>query len=125
MCYIVPGTGIKNGKSEHILDSIWEVVPTGLCRHLLWIVKEKGKSRLTLNLWFKQLGTFTEIMMTKGEKFQDRWNRDNCLCFLFMFKISVLTSQWKYYSYKYESGAQRKSYQDIKGFKAMALDKFM
>lgn len=43
MLDIVPGTGTKN---KNILDSTWEVIPTGLLMHSLWRVKGKGKSRL-------------------------------------------------------------------------------
>lgn len=51
MLDIVPGTGTKNGeKNECILDSTWEVMPTGLLIHSLWRVKEKGKSRLAPRL---------------------------------------------------------------------------
>lgn len=46
MLDISPGTGIKNGKSECILDSTWEVIPTRLLMHSLWRVEENGKSRL-------------------------------------------------------------------------------
>ena len=41
--------------------------------------KGKGKIRLTVvDLWFKQLGGFTEIVMTMGEGFKVRLNQDIC-----------------------------------------------
>lgn len=47
MLDILPDIVTKNEESVHTLGSIGEVVPSGRLMHLLWRVKEKGKSRFT------------------------------------------------------------------------------
>lgn len=83
MLDIVSGTGTKNGKSMHILGRIYQ---QNLC--ICCGVERERENTVVVFLWFKQLGGFTEIVMTKGEGFQLRLNQD--ICFVSFFPLNFI-----------------------------------